>query len=167
MQLFIIRHGEAELETKPDSARQLNLQGQQECESAGHWIGKQCRDFDLVLISPFVRTQQTWEMLEKQGITTKKIETLQDLTPESDPETTACAIKAYSQGLTKVLVISHLPLVCFLVDELVAETCPLFATGSTAVVEIEETDIKGHLLTLISPNQAEAEINSKACAAGR
>lgn len=167
MQLFIIRHGEAELDTKPDSARQLNLQGQQECESAGHWIEKRCRDFDLVLISPFVRAQQTWKMLERQGITAKQFETLQDLTPESDPETAACAIKAYSQGLKNVLVVSHLPLVCFLVDELVAETCPLFATGSTAVVEIEENDIKGHLITLVSPSQANAEMSATACVAGR
>ncbi|MCU4674808.1 phosphohistidine phosphatase SixA [Catenovulum sp. 2E275] len=165
MQLFIVRHGEAEFETKPDSSRQLNSNGQQECESTGHWIAEQCTDFDIALVSPFVRAQQTWNALQKQGVTSKQLVTLQELTPDSDAEKAACVIKAYSQGLNKVIVVSHLPLVCFLVDEFVTETCPLFATGSTALIEIDEEDIKGHLLTLVSPSELtdKPELRTRQC----
>ncbi len=162
MQLYIVRHGEAEFDTKPDSARQLNLNGQQECESTGQWIAKQCSDFDIALVSPFVRAQQTWNVLQKQGVSAKKTEVLPELTPDSDPENSACLIKAYSQGLEKVIVISHLPLVCFLVDEFVAETCPLFATGSTALIDINESQIKGSLLTMVSPSELSTRLVDQA-----
>ncbi|MER2493582.1 phosphohistidine phosphatase SixA [Catenovulum sediminis] len=162
MHLFIVRHGEAEQHSHNDSSRNLNHNGRQESIRMGRWIAQQCEQFDLVLMSPFNRAIQTWESMQAQGIRCKQFVYLTELQPEADVETSLSVIQAYSDGLDNVLVVSHLPLVCHLVDELVVEPCPLFATGTTAVLNLSKDHIKGHLEQIISPAQVPNDIPLRA-----
>ncbi|WP_017445651.1 phosphohistidine phosphatase SixA [Gayadomonas joobiniege] len=151
--LYIVRHGEAEPNPLADKTRNLTDNGKHECNKIGLWIANQCKLFDLVLISPYTRAIQTWHMLAAAGIRAQRFEYLNELQPDSNVDDCVNVIQAYAQGLENVLVISHLPLVCFLVDELVAEACPLFATGTTAHLELVDFQHKGHIQEIVSPSQ--------------
>lgn len=154
MQLFIVRHGEADLIASSDRVRQLNENGAHESAQIGQWIAHQCKLFDYVLVSPFDRAMQTWQQMSMQGITAKEFVQLTELEPEADVEACINLIHGFCDDAKSVLVVSHLPLVCHLVDGLVAETCPLFVTGGAASIELNDTHVKGHLLQVVTPEQA-------------
>lgn len=154
--LYIVRHGEAEPNPLADKTRNLTDNGKQECNKIGRWIADHCRQFDLVLMSPYTRAIQTWQALSLAGIEAKRFEYLDELQPDANVADSVAVLQAYAHGLEKVLVISHLPLVCYLVDELVAEACPLFATGTTAHLKMTDFDHKGHIKEIISPSQLQS-----------
>ncbi|WP_440904405.1 phosphohistidine phosphatase SixA [Catenovulum sp. SX2] len=155
MQLFIVRHGEADLIAPSDSVRQLNENGTRESVQVGQWIAQQCKLFDYVLVSPYDRAFQTWQKMEQQGLVANKLVQLTELEPEADVATCINLIQGYCADAKSVLVVSHLPLVCHLVDGLVAETCPLFVTGAAALIELNDNQVNGHLKLLVSPEQAQ------------
>ena len=70
--LVIMRHGEAVAQSSQDSQRQLNARGEAEVSQMAQWLTQVYPQFDYVLASPYVRTQQTAElMLAQQGNTTQ------------------------------------------------------------------------------------------------
>ena len=70
--LVIMRHGEAVAQSSQDSQRQLNARGEAEVGQMAQWLTQVYPQFDYVLASPYVRTQQTAElMLAQQGNTTQ------------------------------------------------------------------------------------------------
>ncbi|EWH09886.1 phosphohistidine phosphatase, SixA [Catenovulum agarivorans DS-2] len=154
MQLFIVRHGEADLIASSDSVRQLNENGALESAQIGQWIAHQCKQFDYVLVSPYDRAVQTWQAIEKQGIVAKELLQLSELEPEADVQNCINLMHGYCSEANSVLVVSHLPLVCHLVDGLVAETCPLFVTGGAVEIELNDNLVRGHLKSVVSPDQA-------------
>ena len=154
MQLFIVRHGEADLIASSDRVRQLNENGAHESAQIGQWIAQQCKLFDYVLVSPFDRAMQTWQQMALQGIVAKELVQLTELEPEANIEACINLVHGFCDGAKSVLVVSHLPLVCHLVDGLVAETCPLFVTGAAASIELNDNQVRGHLLQLVTPEQA-------------
>ncbi len=62
MKIFILRHGEAEHFANTDAERQLTPRGRTESEA----VARACKEqgfaqFDKVLVSPYIRAQQTWQ----------------------------------------------------------------------------------------------------------
>ena len=157
MQISILRHAEAVL-SMPDSDRPLSVNGIGECVKLGQWLIAQNQRFDLVLVSPFIRTQQTWNELVKQGLSTENVVELTELLPEADCDLAVSVIKAYADQVNSVLVISHLPLVCFLVEAFAVGEVPLFATGAIANIQLEDGALKGDLIEIVSPYQLQQNI---------
>ncbi|NTS75331.1 phosphohistidine phosphatase SixA [Catenovulum sp. SM1970] len=154
MQLFIMRHGQAEYGADLDSNRQLTELGENEATRSAQWILKQCSEFDLVLVSPYIRAQQTWAKLAQAGVVAKQVETINDLMPDSTPSQAASAICAYGADAKSVLVVSHLPLVSYLVEEFTIHAGPLFSTAGVA--QIDDIDLstsihRGELVKFIAP----------------
>lgn len=111
MKLWVLRHGQAQSQAASDAARELTDVGRQQVmTSAAHLQG---RPLQRVLVSPYVRTQQTAAVVQEvlqAGITQLTVDWL---TPDSPPFEVLRHLEAL--GLDEVLLVSHQPLVGSLV----------------------------------------------------
>ncbi|MCL1076901.1 phosphohistidine phosphatase SixA [Parashewanella spongiae] len=138
MQLFLMRHGEASFEANSDKERILTSLGQQQAAQMSSTLTQYASEFDLVLLSPYIRVQQTWAQVSQIFLTSSNVHILDDLIPSADPKQTAVVIQAYAEQFEakKVLVIAHMPLLGYLVSEMVAGTePPLFATAGVSLID--------------------------------
>ena len=155
--LFIMRHGEAEAPRLDDKSRQLTPLGREQAKTAALWLKNQyCQKgiVDLALVSPYRRSKQTHDMVSLD-IIANKVENNEDIVPEGSPR----LVSDYIDGLLhaavnskkpikKLLVVSHMPLVSYLVDELCQSyTTSLFSTASIAVIKYSLKEHKGTLVT--------------------
>ncbi|CNJ12397.1 phosphohistidine phosphatase SixA [Yersinia mollaretii] len=161
MQVFIMRHGDAALDAASDALRPLTLCGQDESRQIASWLNEQSVDIDQILVSPYLRAEQTLEVV--RGVMPLPAE--QEVMPELTPGGDAAFISCYLQALAKedheaVLVISHLPLVGYLVAELCPGQCPpMFATSAIACISLNGETGKGTFDWQVSPTQ----LLAKAC----
>ena len=107
MKLWILRHGEAEQQARTDADRPLTAHGREEVlMSAAHLMGKPLR---CIIASPYVRAQQTAELVRQALGFSEAIVTVPWLTPDSDPRKVLTQLDAYAGD--EVLLVSHQPLV--------------------------------------------------------
>ena len=66
MKIILIRHGQAEDETRPDSARQLTDFGQQQAKQTSAYISSHYAP-DLFVFSPYFLSRQTLAQLQAQA----------------------------------------------------------------------------------------------------
>lgn len=130
MKIWVMRHGEAGFNAITDSQRSLTENGRQMAYSQGERLGKRLLAqqilLDKVLVSPYLRTQQTAEQLisglQAGGFTqniAEIIETWEGITPSGAVETVEDYLAFLrEEGAKNVLIISHLPLVFDLVHQL-------------------------------------------------
>ncbi|WP_107853083.1 phosphohistidine phosphatase SixA [Oceanimonas marisflavi] len=142
MNIFIMRHGQASSQESDDASRPLTEQGSEEVCQMAQWLSQQVTSFDRVMVSPYVRSQQTWQQMSR-FIPATMVEYHDELIPSADADTTASLILAYGEleQSVNLLVISHMPLVGFLVESLCPGTmAPIFVTSGVAKITLE----KGH-----------------------
>ncbi|MBJ2127397.1 phosphohistidine phosphatase SixA [Alteromonas sp. IB21] len=155
--LFIMRHGEAEAPRLDDKSRQLTPLGREQAKSAALWLRDQyCEKgvVDLALVSPYRRAKQTHDMVSLD-IIADKVESYEDIVPDGSPRLVSDYIDALlhaavnsKKPIKKLLVVSHMPLVSYLVDELCdSYTTSLFSTASIAVIKYSLREHKGTLVT--------------------
>ncbi|SFU52952.1 phosphohistidine phosphatase SixA [Xenorhabdus koppenhoeferi] len=155
MYVFIMRHGDATLDAISDIARELTPRGYQESREVACWLSQQISGIDSVLVSPYIRAEQTLKVVREKLVLPDNQEVLAELIPSGDVALVASYLQVLAtQGRKAVLIVSHLPLVGYLVAELCpGQTPPMFATSSIACVEWEQQTEKGRLLWQISPAQ--------------
>ncbi|GLP96589.1 phosphohistidine phosphatase SixA [Paraferrimonas sedimenticola] len=149
-----MRHGDAAFDACKDSERQLSLQGRREAQKTGQILAGETAQVDLVLVSPYLRAQQTWQLVRYEINPPGKIVVLDELTPESDPALTASLISAMAevQQAKTVLVVAHMPLLGYLCTEFVAGIePPLFATAGLAKINGMDN---GQLVSMTAPQNA-------------
>ncbi len=167
MQLYIMRHGEAqnfiEQGSRDDSQRALTVQGEIEAKMMANWLQKMQVSPKQVFVSPYVRAQQTCE-LATTGMQTM-ITTVEFITPSGDAKQVHDFIDGWcSEQLAasteqtpvennqSLLIISHMPLVSYLVAELTqSENAPIFATAGIAHIDYDTEKMQGTLQRLVSP----------------
>ncbi len=143
MRLFLMRHGEASYEADSDKERVLTEKGAEQSRTMAKWLAKDISRFDLALVSPYVRARQTWKNILDSNIKADKVCTLSELTPSSDPSQASTAITAHAEHYKAetVLVVAHMPLLGYLVNEFIpSEEPPIFATAGIAVLDLTEED---------------------------
>lgn len=153
--LVIMRHGEAEPLSANDSQRQLTSRGQHEVSQMATWLQQHYASFDWVWASPYLRTRQTAElMLAKQGAISQ-LEIVPELVPDGD----AALFKAYYDARlsdkpdARVLVVSHMPLVSFLVEAFTKpDQAPIFSPAQLACIDYRPAQ-GGRLLERLSPQE--------------
>jgi phosphohistidine phosphatase len=107
MNLWILRHGEAQYRARTDAERELTARGREEVlGSAAHLLGKPLR---WIIASPYVRAQQTAELVRQALGFSDSVITVPWLTPESDPHKVLSNLDLYASD--DVLLVSHQPLV--------------------------------------------------------
>lgn len=154
MKVFIMRHGEAGSFALSDAQRTLTERGEiQSREIAEAVVAQGISEFDLVLVSPYIRAKQTWDVISDR-FAAKRIEECEDITPYGQSEAVyeyLCAL-AEAHGLESILLVSHLPLVGYLTAEFVNDmTAPMFPTSGFAAVEFNLEDRDGELLWHLAP----------------
>ncbi|MFT6140893.1 MAG: phosphohistidine phosphatase [Psychromonas sp.] len=135
-----MRHGEAEMLAHSDSERALTGLGRLESELMASYLADQNISFDAVLVSPYLRAQQTWQSVFPFFSAVTNVQTLPFLTPGGSARKSVNEILALqATGVQKLLIVSHLPLVGYIVGELVPEAgVPVFSTSSVGIVELDE-----------------------------
>ncbi len=154
MKIFIMRHGEAEHYAASDAERALTARGR----SASAAVSRACVEqgfcqFDKVLVSPYLRAQQTWDVIAKQ-FSANQIETCDDITPygESAPVFEYVCALIEHENLSSIVLVSHLPLVGYLTAEFVPEMVPpMFPTSGLVCIEFDPKTRRGEMLWNIQP----------------
>lgn len=161
MQVFIMRHGDAALNAPSDAQRPLTLCGQDESRQMASWLNDQSVDIERILVSPYLRAGQTLAVVREVMMLPAEQEVMPELTPGGDAAFICCYLQALAkEDCAAVLVISHLPLVGYLVAELCPGQCPpMFATSAIARVDLNDETGKGTLDWQVSPTQ----LLAKAC----
>ena len=147
-----MRHGEAQMAAQSDFARPLTSHGIGQTKQTADWLLNSnllpTTGIDLVLVSPYLRTRQTFTQLN-QHIQFNDVEYSQDIIPSSVASLAHDYIDAKISILDDpqcVMLVSHMPFVSYLIDELCQKMIsPLFATGSLAVIEYDPSCSKGQL----------------------
>ena len=159
MRIFIMRHGQASALPAVDAERPLTAHGVDEVNTMAQWLKSLPFEFDKIYVSPFKRAQQTAStvahLLNKERSTTLNFITpsgsahqLHDfLDGEHDKESID------EQTEQRVLIVSHMPLVSYLVAELTSEhNAPVFQTAAIAEINYDEKGMTGHLQQMMSPS---------------
>lgn len=137
MKVYIMRHGEAGYSASSDSSRPLTPFGEKQCLSVAKWFDEQKITFEIGLVSPYLRAQQTYSIIANT-IKIKQTEHNQLLTPSG------CASHIVDHltmlmlsGVQSVFIVSHLPLVGYLVNELCPTVSPpMFSTADVACISL-------------------------------
>ncbi|GAA4872377.1 phosphohistidine phosphatase SixA [Ferrimonas pelagia] len=136
-----MRHGEASFDAPTDPQRELTVLGQQQSRAMAEHYFADWQTVDLVLISPYVRTDQTWQQIAAILPQPVPVQILEELVPEADPEYASDVVIATAQvlGARRVLVVSHMPLLGYLLAELVPGQIPaMFTTSAVAKITLDE-----------------------------
>ncbi|QTF07703.1 phosphohistidine phosphatase SixA [Brenneria izadpanahii] len=161
MQVLIMRHGDAVPDAASDSQRPLSARGYDESQKMAFWLNTQGMNIDRILVSPYLRAQQTLKAVRDILSLPVEDECLPELTPGGNAKLVSYYLQTLAkEGTESVLIISHLPLVGYLVAELCpAETAPMFATSAIACVNIDEQSGNGVFDWQVSPSQLERKIS--------
>ncbi|MFO6421999.1 phosphohistidine phosphatase SixA [Motilimonas sp. KMU-193] len=153
MLVYIMRHGQAEMMAATDALRPLTQQGAADSVMMARWLAPQISALDGILCSPYLRAQQTLKAIEPYLPQADFFEELPLLTPSGNVTAVVNHLfQLAQQGTRHVLIVSHLPLVGYLVGELCpSEGAPIFATSGIACVEIDE-EYQGQLHYLHAPH---------------
>jgi len=154
MQIFIMRHGQAGSMAVSDAQRELTEHGFVEVSVMAKWLNDNEVTVDSVFVSPYIRAQQTAKTLMSDNSIKAELTTLDFITPSGN----AKQVHDYLDGvfatetIDKLLIVSHMPLVSYLVEELTAESaCPVFQTASIAVIDYDTNKMTGQLIKHIAP----------------
>ncbi|QJI28053.1 phosphohistidine phosphatase SixA [Pseudomonas sp. ADAK18] len=110
MKVWVLRHGEAEGHARTDAERNLTEHGRAEVlRSAAHLIGQPIK---AIIASPYVRAQQTAQLVREALGFEPEIRTVSWLTPESSP----LQVLDHLDTDDTVLLVSHQPLVGSLIS---------------------------------------------------
>ncbi|MDD9154736.1 phosphohistidine phosphatase SixA [Aliivibrio sp. S4TY2] len=153
MKVFIMRHGEAEMYAPSDEERNLTPHGESQSAQIAQWLMKTHQvQFDYVLVSPYVRAQQTWNAIKPiLNVADAKVETSDEITPYGDSDDVVEYVKALGsvEDIENILIVSHLPLVGYLTADFVPGIMPpMFPTSAISCVEFSHSTGKSDLLWL-------------------
>lgn len=155
-----MRHGEAALEAASDAVRPLTLCGRDESRQMAAWLNTKSVDIERVLVSPYLRAEQTLATVREALTLPEGEEVLPELTPGGNAEQVGSYLQALAmQGVSSVLIVSHLPLVGYLVAKLCPGECPpMFATSAIANVDLPADGSYGKFEWQVSPSQVMAKV---------
>lgn len=142
MNIYIMRHGEASYYGRSDAERQLTGHGKKQSIQVAKWLKGQLACFDYGLVSPYVRAQQTLETVSTI-LPVTLVEVSEDLTPGGSANLITDHLNnLHHKQVNSILIISHLPLVGYLIGDLCPSVSPpLFPTASVALVTLSPEGI--------------------------
>jgi len=134
MKVWVLRHGEAESHARSDAERELTAQGREEVlRSAAQLIGQ---PIQAIIASPYVRAQQTAQLVREALGFEPEIRTEAWLAPDSNP----LSVVDHLDSADNILLVSHNPLVGSLISYLqhghLREPQPM-STASLAELEAD------------------------------
>jgi phosphohistidine phosphatase len=109
MNLYLLRHGEAEARAHNDPARQLTVKGRSDVEHVARQFAARQLPLEQCFVSPYVRAAQTAELFIEQLSSSVSCTTTELLVPEVRAST---VIDFLGKNIDRqhVLLVSHNPL---------------------------------------------------------
>ncbi|TXD97708.1 phosphohistidine phosphatase SixA [Psychrobacter frigidicola] len=133
MKIILMRHGQAEDEMRPDSARQLTEFGQQQAAQTADYIMAHYTP-DFFVVSPYDRAQQTLAQLQTRA--PNVLATVQDnLTPADDAHT--ALIELANIEAECLVVVCHMSIVAHIASLLTGISPESFSLAEARVFEME------------------------------
>ncbi|MCK5819206.1 MAG: phosphohistidine phosphatase SixA [Psychromonas sp.] len=153
MNIYIMRHGQAQMMAASDAERPLTAVGKEQSKNMAGYLADKKVEFDAAIVSPYVRARQTFAVVSSFFSKISHIQSLDSLIPSGSASVTIKEILALQvKGVKSLLIISHLPLVGYMVNELdPAAGSPSFSTSAVAYVELDDQGV-GKLLSLTVPS---------------
>ena len=133
MKIILVRHGQAENETRPDSARQLTDFGQQQAAQTAAYITTHYRP-DRFIVSPYDRAQQTLAAFQSRAPKTPA--SVQDnITPSDDARQALIEIATIEADC--LVVVCHMSIVAYIAGLLTGDYPESFALAEARFFEME------------------------------
>lgn len=162
---MIMRHGEAGDFSTPDHLRPLTARGKKQCQKTGAMLASSLAKWlpskdacpqesngpsiDLALVSPFLRTQQSFRAVAS-GIKVTNVVTIDAITPMGNAQQGADLIHGYATDTpapNSILVVTHMPLVSLLADKICPEfNAKIFETADTLIIDYNTSTGRGDQL---------------------
>jgi len=145
MLLLIARHGEAEAQAPLDSQRNLTPRGRDITAQLGAAIVKKNFQPEQIWASPYVRAQQTAQILHRQISSSAHIRECPVITPDSSVHDCLAWLQRESERESLMLV-SHQPFVTQLISWLCHATLqpdvdiPVLTTSSAVLLQLDTVD---------------------------
>ena len=133
MKIILMRHGQAEDETRPDSARQLTDFGQQQAVQTAAYISSHYMP-NLFVVSPYVRARQTLAQLQAQAPNVP-VKVQDNITPSDDARTALAELATVDAEC--IVVVCHMSIIAYLASLLTGETPESYALAEARVFEME------------------------------
>lgn len=154
MHLYIMRHGEAEQYAQADSQRNLNQIGRVEAFDAGKKLRDQLSQLDVAWVSQFNRAQQTYDEVAK-SVNCLNLKYSDKIIPSSRPLDVQHSLDKWllEEGIQSLLIVSHMPLVGYLVSQLCGNAdALLFPTAAIAEIDYDPILSLGTLVRFSAPD---------------
>ena len=131
MQLFLMRHGEAEPIVTQDSSRALTEAGKLDVAQQVTALKQDLKVVDTIWASPYIRAQQTASIASEilgQSVITKDF-----LVPSANPQKVLDELASIESPL---LMVSHQPLVGILLDSLTGQEPGCLRMGTSSIASL-------------------------------
>jgi len=148
-----MRHGEAGHIANSDEERHLTVRGRLESLAVVKDAFEQEVNVDKVLISPYIRAQETWEEISSY-VHCSDVESCHDITPYGQPETVFDYVMALieAESPQSIFIVSHLPLVGYMTSEFVSDIAPpMFPTSGLVCIDFDVKKGVGELVWKCHP----------------
>ncbi len=153
--ILIMRHGDAQPQQGPDHLRALTAIGNQQADEVGEWLSQRFNPTGL-LVSPYVRAQQTADGVKKYCRQLAFEETTSDIIPSADAQRAIDYLRALIEVHPDVdtwLLVAHMPIVSYMVAQLCPDKMPIFPTCGVADISYDEESGKAQWRALYSPQE--------------
>ena len=133
MNIWLLRHGEAERLMTTDEQRNLTDHGRQEVFTTAKQL--KGKTINIILQSPYVRACQTAEIVKEVIDYRGMVETVDWITPDSNPKQVILKLEQYEGE--NILMVSHQPLLGYLVGLLMNGNTSCHALNTAELVGLE------------------------------
>lgn len=147
MDVFLVRHAKSYYDWAnypTDDVRPLSKKGKERQRKASKGMKMKSMTFDMAWVSPYQRAQETLAIIQEVFNVTVPIEIIDELTPGGDEEIVLELLQEQAKKTpsSRLLVVSHNPLVSNLVELFDAELMIDMETSAVAHCSITEQDYK-------------------------
>jgi phosphohistidine phosphatase len=145
MNLYLIRHAIAEEENASgeDSQRELTDKGAKKMRLIAKGLRTLGIEFDQILTSPYIRAQQTADILADVFKMKKSVSVSENLTPMGDPDLLLAEINE-NYTVNSLAIVGHEPYLSTLVSLLTADGAPVEMTFKKGGICYLSTDDLHH-----------------------
>nr|WP_320161374.1 phosphohistidine phosphatase SixA [uncultured Methanoregula sp.] len=120
MELFILRHGKAEVAGKgmADADRRLTGKGKDDITAVAAWMVSQDYLFDVIATSPLVRARETAAIVADAIGEPDQVVTWKCLVPGGNPDEVCREISRFAED-NRILLVGHEPLLSTLIGRII------------------------------------------------
>lgn len=146
--LWIMRHGQAQSMAPSDELRPLTEVGEQQVRANFTFLKGQ--SFTHVFVSPFLRAQQTFEILKDEGLEFKRVETVDWITPDVSTQPALDQLVTLHGDDLNVLLVCHQTFAGRLTTHICDGTTRGRHIDTAAIVSIEAEVYASQCATLLN-----------------